>query len=310
MDNLVSVIMPARNAGAFIKKSIDSILNQSYRNLELIVVNDRSTDNTLKIIESINDSRLIVIDGPASGISDAFNTGLSFAKGKYLCRCDADDLYPLERIEEQVKWLDLHQNYIAICGMFSSIDPKGRKLVQYNKDSISSCLDDVFTNGIVRTHLCTFMSRTEVLKKIGGCRPFFVTAEDIDLQFRLSEQGSIYFLAKNMYFYRLHEASITHSQANERRIFYEQTARDFHQQRLKTGSDDLQNGIVREPPIKKLENHSSVKQIIDQLISEAWYWHKKKQKIKAIVVAVRLIKFYPFSLKSWKNLILIILKVA
>lgn len=302
--------MPARNAGAFIKESIKSILNQSYKNLELIVVNDQSTDNTLEIIESINDRRLIVIDGPATGISDAFNTGLNFTKGKYFCRCDADDLYPLDRIEEQVNWLELHQNYIAVCGMFSSIDSKGRQLIQYNKDTISSCLDDVFNKGIVRTHFCTFMTRTEVLKEIGGCRAFFVTAEDIDLQFRLSEQGSIYFFAKNMYFYRLHEASITHSQANERRIFYEQTARDFHQQRLKTGSDDLQKGIVHEPPIKKIEKHSSFNQIKEQLISESWYWHKKKKKINAIFVALRVIKFFPFSLKSWKNLILVVLKVA
>lgn len=310
MSVTVSVIMPARNAGDFIKKSIESILNQSYQNLELIVVNDQSTDNTTKILESFLDERLRIVNGPATGISDAFNAGLKIANGQYLCRCDADDLYPMDRIEMQVKWLDAHPENIAVCGMFSSIDPKGRHLVQYNKDTVSESLDGVFAKGGVRTHFCTYMTRTNILKKIGGCRSFFVTAEDIDLQFRLSEQGSIYFLAKNTYFYRLHEASITHTQTNTKRLFFENKAREFHKQRMQIGTDDLQRGVPPELPVQTVEKHSSVNQIHEQLISESWYWHKKKQKLKASQIALKVIKFYPFSIKSWRNFIVIVLKIA
>lgn len=309
MSELVSVLMPAKNASFFIAKSIRSILNQSYKNLELIIINDKSTDNTLEIVQSFNDSRIRVIDGPGTGIANAFNTGLAAAKGVFLSRCDADDIYPPARLDMQVTWLTKNPNYIAVCGMYSSIDDKDRHLIQYNRDTCSMKLDDKFSNGIVRTHFCTFLTRVNILREIGGCRPFFVTAEDIDLQFRLSEKGSIYFLATNAYQYRLHDLSITHNQSNNKREFYESIARKCHEQRRKGGVDDIQRGFVPTGPEgdsipKSTENH-----ILDQLISEAWYWHSRKEKFKSLHAAIKVIKIYPFAIKAWRNILIVGLKI-
>lgn len=310
MSVLVSIVMPAKNAAVFIEKSILSILNQTYKNLELIIINDRSTDNTLEIIQSFDDSRIRVINGPGTGISDAFNTGLAQARGKYLCRCDSDDLYPADRIAEQVDWLETHPEYIAVCGMYSSIDTKNRHLVQYNRGTYSMNLDEKFADGVIRTHFCTFLTRTNVLKNIGGCRTFFVTAEDIDLQFRLSEQGSIYFIAKNTYLYRLHDFSITHNQNNCTREFYESIARKCHQQRLSEGIDDLQKNIIPEIPKATENRRSSENHILNQLISESWYWHGEKQKIKALNTAFKGVRIFPLAIKAWKNILMIGLKPA
>ncbi len=310
MNVRVSIIMPARNAAAFIKASIESILNQTYSNLELIIINDRSTDDTLEIIEQFDDDRIKVLTGNASGISNAFNLGLKHAKGYYLCRCDADDIYPDDRLDIQVKWLDEHPDYVAVCGMFASIDKRNRQLVQYLRGSKSRNIDSEFLQMKTITHYCTFLTRTEYLQVIDGCRSFFVTGEDIDLQLRLSSQGKIFFLAENFYYYRLHNISITHTQSNSHRKFYESVARECHKQRLSGEIDSVDKGVSLNPlALPEDEPMDTKTKIINQLISESWYFHKEKKKSKAFEIALRLIRFYPFEFCSWRNAVLILIKV-
>ncbi|MAX52589.1 MAG: hypothetical protein CMH22_11465 [Methylophaga sp.] len=309
MSKLVTVVMPARNAAAFIKTSIESILNQTYSNLELIIINDRSTDDTLEIIEQFDDDRIKVLPGNASGISNAFNLALSHAQGDYLSRCDADDIYPHDRIETQVNWLEEHSDYIAVCGVYASIDKKGRHLIQYHRDNESKNIDAEFLEQKTITHYCTFMTRTDSLRAIGGCREFFVTGEDIDLQLRLSGQGKIFFLSKNFYYYRLHDISITHTQSNSHRVFYESVARKCHRQRLLGQNDSVEQGIKMKPDMVMIdEPHNSSTKIFNQLLSQSWYWHKHSNKWRAVLEAAKLIKFYPFRFAAWKNILLIIIK--
>lgn len=309
MSKLVSVIMPARNAGDFIKQSIDSILRQTYSEFELIIIDDQSTDNTREVANGYKDSRIKIVDGPGTGISAAFNTGLDNANGDYFCRCDADDIYPEDRIEAQVKWLDKHMDYIAVCGMYAAIDKKGRNIIQYLRNSESRNIDAEFLQQKTSTHYCTFMTRTEALIAIGGCREFFVTGEDIDLQLRLSSQGKIFFLAKNFYYYRLHNLSITHTQSNSHRQFYESVARKCHQQWLLGRPDSIEQCVKMMPDnISNDEPRSSESKIFNQLISESWYWHKHVNKRRAVLQAMKVIKFYPFRYRGWLNVILIIFK--
>lgn len=308
MTILVSVLMPAKNAGEFIRESIASILEQTYQNIELLIINDNSTDNTLDVINHFNDERIKVLTGNGTGISDAFNLGLAEAKGKYFCRCDSDDLYPRDRIITQLNWLENNSDFIAVCGKYSSIDSKGRHLVEYLRDESSQNIQDSFRRGETITHFCTFMTKTSALKKLGGCRPFFVTGEDIDLQLRLSELGPIYFLAINFYFYRLHHLSITHTQSNSHREFYETVARHSHHLRLKGHIDDIDSGVKLEIPEKNDTPRNVNFKIRNQLISESWYLHKNSKKITAIKAAGKVIRIYPMSLKVWWNFFLIIVK--
>lgn len=308
MSSLVSVIMPAKNAGKFIKESIQSILSQSYQYIELIVINDKSTDDTLSIIKQFDDERISVIEGHSTGISDAFNLGLKHAKGEFFCRCDADDIYPPDRIESQVDWLTRNSDYIAVCGKYAAIDKKSRHLVQYLQDMEDRNIDNEFKLLKTITHFCTFMTYTSILRKIGGCRPFFVTGEDIDLQLRLSMEGKIFFLAQNFYYYRLHNISITHTQPNSKREFYESTARKCHQQRQAGEEDYVDRGEKLTPPEIGDKPRKSHKKLINQMISQSWYWHGKNDQRSAIKDAFRVVRFFPFRLESWKNLLMIIVK--
>lgn len=96
---MISVIVPAYNAEKYIKKCIKSILNQTYSNFEIIIVNDGSTDNTLNIINEFNDKRIRIINQKNGGVSNAKNTALDIIKGDYVTFVDSDDTIPKDALE-------------------------------------------------------------------------------------------------------------------------------------------------------------------------------------------------------------------
>jgi succinoglycan biosynthesis protein ExoO len=107
MQELVSVVMPAYNAEKYIGEAIQSVLNQTYRNFELIIVDDGSADKTWEIIQSYNDSRIIAIRHQQNkGIAEAIDTALDIAKGKWVALIDADDVWLPERLEKLVGILE------------------------------------------------------------------------------------------------------------------------------------------------------------------------------------------------------------
>ena len=103
----ISVGIPVYNAEKFLEKTIRSVLNQSYKNFELIITDDGSSDKSVDIVKSFNDSRITLIaDGENRGISYRLNQQIRLAKGKYFFRMDADDLMFPERIFTQVNFLE------------------------------------------------------------------------------------------------------------------------------------------------------------------------------------------------------------
>lgn len=99
---LVSVILPAYNAEKYIYKSIDSILNQEYSNIELIIINDGSTDSTLNIINSFQDDRILIVNRENKGLVPSLNEGIDISHGDYICRMDADDISLPQRLSIQI----------------------------------------------------------------------------------------------------------------------------------------------------------------------------------------------------------------
>lgn len=305
---LVSIIVPMKNAEAFVAGTLDSLLAQTYLSIEIIIVNDGSTDKSLKIIESLKNQRIKIIDGEGKGISSALNLALNFANGEYVCRCDADDLYPSNRIEKQVKWLDSHSEYIAVAGKYSAIDLKGNFVTEFDSGDMAGDISEELLEGKTRTTLCSFLIQTHVLKSLGGFREYFVTAEDIDMQLRLGQAGAVYYLPENTYFYRIHQSSITHMQSTNQREFYENQARDFLTQRMNEGQDDLDKGKPT-PPLKATHEFSiSRKKILGYMIGDVWRQHDAGNKLRAIKCACRVAMKHPFQLIVWKTLLMIIIK--
>ena len=115
MEPRVSVILPTLQSESHIQTAIASILNQTYTDYELIVVDDGSTDHTRDIIETFDDPRIELVDGPRTGLANALNLGIKTAKGEYLARMDSDDISIPGRLEKQVAFMDSHPD-IAVCG--------------------------------------------------------------------------------------------------------------------------------------------------------------------------------------------------
>ena len=125
---LVSIIMPAYNAALYITSAIESILNQTYQHFEFIIFDDYSTDNTITIIESFTDKRIILIKkNKNTGYTNSLIMGIKMAKGKYIARMDSDDISVLNRIEKQVDFLENNIDY-GIVGAYV-------KTMQTNKES-------------------------------------------------------------------------------------------------------------------------------------------------------------------------------
>jgi glycosyltransferase involved in cell wall biosynthesis len=113
---LISVVLPVYNVEQYIEECMNSILNQTFQDFEILVIDDCSTDNTLNIIKSFNDKRIVIIEKEKNkGLIDSLNIGFKAAKGKYIARVDGDDINALERFEKQVKFLEENTD-IQACG--------------------------------------------------------------------------------------------------------------------------------------------------------------------------------------------------
>jgi glycosyltransferase involved in cell wall biosynthesis len=128
MEIELSVVMSVYNTELYLKEAIRSILNQTYKKFEFIIVNDGSTDNSLEIIKSFNDNRIIVFNQENQGLSKALNRGISISNGKYIARMDADDISLPNRFELQLDFLNTHKEYVLIGSNIYYVDINGEIL--------------------------------------------------------------------------------------------------------------------------------------------------------------------------------------
>ncbi len=300
----VTVIMPMRNAEPFVQASALSILSQDV-DLELIVVDDGSTDASPQIVQSIGDKRIRVIAGPRRGIAAAFNAGLAAANSPMVARCDSDDLFPLARLGRQAALLAAHRDCLATCGGYETIDRHDRGIAKFVvADGVTDVTAELL-RGAGRSHMCAYLFRTEALRQLGGCREWFTTSEDADLQFRLAELGKVVYDPFVAYRYRLHDSSITHSDASASKAWYAQQAAEFLKQRRSTGADDLMKG---QPPTfdpatvtATAAQTGASQNIQEQLIAEAWRLHRAGEIRAARRTGWRAVAAGPASWRAWKS---------
>lgn len=306
---LVSIIVPARNEEKYIHEAIFSLVNQSYNNIEIVVIDDRSTDSTKNIVQSFSDERIKIINGPGKGFAAAFNAGIFNVSGEIIMQCDGDDRYPQDRVHKQLEWLSEHKEFDAVCGAFCFMDKNGEVISYSTCKKHEGEISEELRQGITRTSLCTFAIRLASLRKVGGMREYFPTSCDIDLQLRFGETNRVFFSPACMYNYRIHDASITHGQLALTKNFYESTARLFQQQRLKRGYDDLQAGTPPTPPESEIAKANTARQHIQELLTgEAWRMYEAGRYKDAIMKGLKLVRNSPFDISSWRHCLFLIIK--
>ncbi len=119
---LVSIVIPVHNGEKYIQESIDSCLNQTYKNIEILVVDDKSEDKTLEILKGYGDKITVIPIEKQDGLGNVINVGIRKSKGKYIARMDADDIMYPTRIEKQVEYLESNSKCVAIGGQIDIID--------------------------------------------------------------------------------------------------------------------------------------------------------------------------------------------
>lgn len=199
---LVTVFMAVYNAEEYISSSLESILNQSYKNLEILIVDDCSDDESIKIISSYNDPRIKLIKNNENmGIPFTRNIGLSNANGKYMAVMDSDDISYLTRIERQVKYLEENPTIDAIGTYYRIMGNKiSRKIKSKFKTPEELSILLLFSSPIANP---TSMIRMETIRKndIIYNNNYFV-AQDYDLWCQISKVGKLAILPEVLFKYR------------------------------------------------------------------------------------------------------------
>lgn len=113
---MITVLMPLYNSESYVRQAVESILNQSYRNFELLIIDDGSTDAGPDIITAMRDERIVLLRNSSNmGVAATLNRGLEVARGRYIARMDADDISLPDRLERQVRFMDEHPD-VGISG--------------------------------------------------------------------------------------------------------------------------------------------------------------------------------------------------
>lgn len=203
----ISVLMPVYNAEKFLNESIDSILNQTYKDFEFLIINDASTDNSKEIILSYKDPRIRYFENKKNlGVAKTLNRGLRLAKGKYVARMDADDIASLQRLQLQHEILNQQENKLAVvASYYDIIDENGNHLyAQKNASTPEEIYYTLYFNNCLGHP--TVMINKKIIKAFNGYNEQ-QEAEDYDLWLRLSTRYKFFKIKKRLLKLRIHPKS-------------------------------------------------------------------------------------------------------
>ena len=204
--------MPVYNAERYLSQAIESILGQSFRDFELLILDDGSSDKSTEIARAAakRDSRAIFVNGGHHGVVYWRNAGVDQARGEYLAMMDADDISLPDRLTRQVQFLDAHPGCYVLGTQALRIDPDSDPIdmwrVPLSHDEIDAIHMQSGASAIINPAV---MMRTGAVRKAGGYRPGFDAAEDYDLLLRIGEIGQMRNLPDVLVKYRLHSKSLT-----------------------------------------------------------------------------------------------------
>lgn len=291
----VSVIMPAYNARQYITEAISSVLDQDYPHLELIVVDDGSSDGTPELAEGFG-SRVRVVRQANAGPAAARNKGVSVARGEYIAFLDADDAWLPGKLSSQVAYLDVHSDIGLVYGDFRRwisqpdgsflppppiLETPGVPVVLAYSGWIYSQL--LLSNVV---HIITALVRREALIQVCGFDESLITGEDYDLWLRLSRVMKMVKLNRTCAYYRIHSRSTTN------------VPREVNNE-LKVLLRAIENFGLTGPDGVRVDQ-DQLRRRIGSLYFDHGYLHFWKGKKSVAAESFRgAIRYSPIHIKSW-----------
>jgi len=209
---IVTVVMPVYNAALYLKEAVDSILNQTLKDFELLIINDGSTDNSLQIIQSYDDKRIRLVNNEVNcGIIKTRNKGLALSTGKYIAMMDADDISLPTRLEKQVKYLEQNKDAAVLATKLVLMNENGEEQGYWPEDFRTTTVSQI--NKTLPISNCigqpTVMMRADTVKSI-GYNNAFLHNEDWGLWLNIISNGFVIAkLNEVLLKYRIHSTSTT-----------------------------------------------------------------------------------------------------
>lgn len=211
-DPQISVVLPVRNGEPYISDAVRSILNQTCRDYEFLLIDDGSTDRTPDILEGFRqeDPRIRVLTGPGQGLVSVLNYGISEARGRYIARMDADDIAHPERFERQLAFLEANPRVSLVFTQMRMIDETGHLTGEVtHAPTQPEIIRAALVTGDCVVHHPTVLCRREILEKAGPYREAFARAEDLELWLRVIEHGEIAGIPDVLLDYRKHGGQVS-----------------------------------------------------------------------------------------------------
>ena len=245
---VLSVLLPVYNAEAYVSEALESILNQTFKDFEVLVADDGSVDSTRQIIDAYEDSRIRRLHSDVNrGKVAICDFLLKYAEGVYVTVHDGDDWSDVNRFEKQVSLLTRSPR-LGMCGCgFRSYDAKGTFISNH---VMPTDFDTIKLEIGLRSqfHGPTMMFRKSILNEIGGLYRYFTHAEDIDFSMRVIEKYEAVNLPDLLYNYRVHTQSLTNriGLINDQRFINYDLINFLADQRKQKGIDSLMSGDTKE----------------------------------------------------------------
>jgi len=206
----ITVLMPVYNTEKYLKESIESVLNQTFRDFEFLIIDDGSTDNSVKIIESYNDKRIRLVRNEKNmKLIATLNKGLGMVNGKYICRFDSDDICYPTRLEKQFLFMESNPEYAACASWLVNFyeDTNNLHLGKYNEFTDEIRIKTLYQNHFV--HPASFIRKSFIEARNLRFDPSFIHSEDYYFFVKLSEISKLYNIQEPLVKVRKHEFNVS-----------------------------------------------------------------------------------------------------
>lgn len=212
----VTVFMPVYNASRYLEKAIKSILAQTYRDFEFLIIDDGSTDNSVEIIASFNDKRIRLVRNEKNiGLLEVLNEGMRLSRGEYIARMDSDDISLPTRLKKQVSFLDAHKDCAVVGSWAALIDENDKPTSVAWKDRVPSEHIPI----MLFFHNCFVHPSVIIRRALLPTDPFhkgFTPSEDYELWLRLAKKGTLANIYEVLVQYRVHASNISKTKLEEK----------------------------------------------------------------------------------------------
>jgi hypothetical protein len=298
---LISVCMPVYNAKRYIEEAIESILGQTFKDFEFLIIDDGSTDRSLAILKryAAQDARIRLWSRPNAGYVVRLNEMLHQARGDLIARMDADDVALPERFARQVEFLRSHPEVDLVGGAQEHISAKGYHLFAYHEPLEHQEIQESALAGICPICHPSVMMRRNAVLAVGGYREELMPAEDFDLWLRMGERGLLANLPEVLTRYRVHESSVSAS-LQQRQISHMQAAVDGACDRRGIPRRELKTKPWR--PVNRTSQHQF-------LMHHGWAGFHRGDRPAAVHFGLRAVSLVPWRKASWVLLACAILKM-